>query len=734
MRTKLRSKVTLLFMMLAVLIAVPGAAALAQDTGTTPAPTIQSDKADYAPGELVTLTGSGWQPGESVNIVVNDDVGQTWNRNVNVIADASGNITDQFNLPDWFVATYSVNATGASGAVATSSFTDGNVTLHPGPTADGVTQYRVTYDVWLGTSTTCGGTTHTSPAPTNPTNRTLTVTSPNNTNIPGFGGSTSSALLKSVTVLAPASAVTLKTFDHWTSGDNKDDLGGAVSSPACVTNNNDAGSGNLTDLYAHFKNAQQATSITQVSGSGTYGGDATLTAKLTQGANNLSGKIVEFKLRNNAVCDNDVNTALQACPTTDANGVATLNNVSLSGIDAGGPTGTGYEGAVSASFAGDASFSSSSGTGNLTVSKANTTTAVTCTGAPFTYTGSPLEPCSATVTGPGNLNQSLTVNYTNNTNVGTATASASYAGTANYNGSSDSETFTIEKAETTTTVSCEAGPFTYTGSAHTPCSAKVTGPGNLDQTLTVSYQDNVNAGTATASASYAGSDNYKASSDSETFTIEKASQTITFGTLSNKFVNAADFTVSATGGDSGNPVTFTSLTTGKCSVSGNTVHLVTGAVGTCTIQASQAGNANYNAAPDVQRSFQITYDFTPASGAGFLQPINYTAHQLSTGPDVSTFKAGSTVPTKFVLKDANGKVVQAASAPQWLTPTKGSATTQPVDETVYSEPATTGTTYQWTGTHYQYNWASPKNGSGYYWRIGVKLDDGQIYYVNISLR
>ena len=92
---------------------------------TAPAPTIQSDKADYSSGELVTLTGSNWQPGESVNIVVNDDAGQTWNRNVNVTADQSGNISDSFNLPDWFVATYSVKATGASGAIATTSFTDG---------------------------------------------------------------------------------------------------------------------------------------------------------------------------------------------------------------------------------------------------------------------------------------------------------------------------------------------------------------------------------------------------------------------------------------------------------------------------------------------------------------------------------------------------------------------------------------------------------------------------------
>ena len=76
-------------------------------------PSIKSDLEDYPPGGLVTLTGSNWQPGESVHIFVNDDFGSSWSRNVDVIADASGNITDQFNLPNWFVATYSVTATGA---------------------------------------------------------------------------------------------------------------------------------------------------------------------------------------------------------------------------------------------------------------------------------------------------------------------------------------------------------------------------------------------------------------------------------------------------------------------------------------------------------------------------------------------------------------------------------------------------------------------------------------------
>ena len=50
----------------------------------------------------------------------------------------------------------------------------------------------------------------------------------------------------------------------------------------------------------------------------------------------------------------------------------------------------------------------------------------------------------------------------------------------------------------------------------------MTGAGGLSQSLTVTYSDNTNAGTATASASFGGDANHKSSSDSKTFTIEKA--------------------------------------------------------------------------------------------------------------------------------------------------------------------------------------------------------------------
>jgi hypothetical protein len=97
-----------------------------------PPPSVWSDKADYAPGELVTLSGANWAPGEAVHIRVNDDAGQTWSRDVDVTAADDGTISDQFNLPSSFVAVYSVTVTGASSGTATWSFTDGDIRVRAG--------------------------------------------------------------------------------------------------------------------------------------------------------------------------------------------------------------------------------------------------------------------------------------------------------------------------------------------------------------------------------------------------------------------------------------------------------------------------------------------------------------------------------------------------------------------------------------------------------------------------
>jgi hypothetical protein len=103
------------------------------------------------------------------------------------------------------------------------------------------------------------------------------------------------------------------------------------------------------------------------------------------------------------------------------------------------------------------------------IGKAASTTTVTCSAGPFTYSGAAQTPCAATVSGAGGLNQMVAVGYADNVNAGTATASATFDATLNHEGSSDAAMFVIGKAASTTTVTCQAGPFTYTGAAQTPC-------------------------------------------------------------------------------------------------------------------------------------------------------------------------------------------------------------------------------------------------------------------------
>jgi uncharacterized repeat protein (TIGR03803 family) len=83
-------------------------------------------------------------------------------------------------------------------------------------------------------------------------------------------------------------------------------------------------------------------------------------------------------------------------------------------------------------------------------------------------------------------------------------------------------------------------------------------------------------------------------------------QTITFGALPNREFGTAPFTVSATA-SSGLPVSFASLNSNVCTVSGATVTLIAVVPSPlCTIQATQAGNANYAAATPVNQYFEVT--------------------------------------------------------------------------------------------------------------------------------
>ena len=91
-------------------------------------PTLRSDKADYAPGEIVTLMGEGWRPNETIAINIHESSGDP-DTNLTATADASGAFTnsefqinpDRSDIGVRFLAT----ATGqASWWTAQARFTD----------------------------------------------------------------------------------------------------------------------------------------------------------------------------------------------------------------------------------------------------------------------------------------------------------------------------------------------------------------------------------------------------------------------------------------------------------------------------------------------------------------------------------------------------------------------------------------------------------------------------------
>lgn len=92
----------------------------------------------------------------------------------------------------------------------------------------------------------------------------------------------------------------------------------------------------------------------------------------------------------------------------------------------------------------------------------------------------------------------------------------------------------------------------------------------------------------------------------------QAAQTISFAPIADRAVGDPPFTVSATA-SSGLPVSL-AATAGTCTVAGNTVTLNATVPGSCTITASQAGNASYLPATDVSRTFNIT---APQAATGF---------------------------------------------------------------------------------------------------------------------
>ena len=295
-------------------------------------------------------------------------------------------------------------------------------------------------------------------------------------------------------------------------------------------------------------------------------------------------------------------------------------------------------------------LSSASATATANINKAASTTTITCP-TNVTYTGAAIEPCTAAVTG-ANLSDSVAVSYSNNINAGTATATATYAESANHLGSTDSENFTIDKAASTTTITCPTN-VTYTGAAIEPCTAAVTGA-NLSESVAVSYSNNINAGTATATATYAESANHLGISGTETFIISRAEATISVTGYTGVYDGAAHGATGIATGVLGEALAGLNLGASFTNVPGGiaswTFTDVTGnynnAAGTAAIVINQA-------TPTVTViGGTYTYNFLPHAANGFAYGVSGLADVLVpavtfeyAGTGVTTFTPTATAPT-----------------------------------------------------------------------------------------
>jgi hypothetical protein len=259
------------------------------------------------------------------------------------------------------------------------------------------------------------------------------------------------------------------------------------------------------------------------------------------------------------------------------------------------------------------------------------------------------------------------------TSIGFCVIDANQAGNATYNPAPLAQQSvaiavgpsSITFASTAPTAAVVGGSYTVSASANS----------GLPVTLTIDYSTRnacsisvntvsfIKNGTCTIDANAEGDASFTAAPQAQqSFTVSGSGQAIAFTSAAPTAATVGgSYSVSASAG-SGLPVAFTlSGSSGVCSLSGTTVRFV--GIGTCTIDANQAGNANYPAAPQVQQSFSI------AAGA---QTISFT----STAPTAA--KVGGTY-----------KVAASAST--------GLPVTLTIDSSVGTECSLSGTTVRFTG-------------------------------------
>src|SRR5439155_20709534 len=320
-------------------------------------------------------------------------------------------------------------------------------------------------------------------------------------------------------------------------------------------------------------------------------------------------------------------------------------------------------------------YQASKVTATLVINKAPATLAFTGD-LTFTYDGSP-KPVTAT-TDPAGVSITYNGSGAAPTNAGSYTVVASLSN-ANYVALNATGTLVINKA----TVSIWLGEQTSTYNGSPQPATVATNPAFVSGAVitytgvSVTYAQStiapINVGGYALAATLI-NPNYEPAYTTGALQILVANQTITFGPIANKSIALGPFTPSATAG-SGLPVSFTSLTPSSCSISVDPTTLVTSVnlltAGSCTIQASQAGNSNCYAAADVAQSFFIFNPSSSVSGRGtFADPLGKATFAIAASyprknPTVPTGKTTLSVGNLSFRSTSVQLLLSSAVSPAW---------------------------------------------------------------------
>ena len=254
---------------------------------------------------------------------------------------------------------------------------------------------------------------------------------------------------------------------------------------------------------------------------------------------------------------------------------------------------------------------------------------------------------------------------------GTTTVTVSQAATSNYSAATATITLTVNKADIINTTVSAISDQTYTGSRITISPTVTFNGSTVTETTdyTVSLSNNTNAGTA--SLTITGTGNYTGTK-TVSFTIVKATPTLTNFSNVTKTYGDADFSLSATSSSTG-ALTYTAANSSVVTVTGNLVTIL--GAGTTTVTVSQAADNNYNlatatmtitvnkATPTLSAFDDITKTYgdadfslvqpTSDSDGGFTYGSSNTSSATLSGDTVSILHSGSIIITATQAATAN---------------------------------------------------------------------------------